>query len=132
MLSSPLSGDLNIVFIEFTFPDHGDVIEYYTSSTEYTFPGVYPDGSSIADDLATNGPIEKAQLLGEATEHYFETMSHNNLNVTVAIPRNPNRTDSMWYTDDDYSTNTSRLEQVVRKVYDEFPSMITNASVKIL
>lgn len=127
-LSSPLSGNLNVVFIEFTFPDHADQIEHYVSTSEYTFPGVYPDGSSIADDIANNGPIEKADLLGEATIHFFETMSHNNINVTFNYPRNPNRTDGMWYTVDNYSTAKSRLDQVLRSVYDEFPTIIDNAT----
>ncbi|PIQ09333.1 MAG: hypothetical protein COW71_07065, partial [Ignavibacteriales bacterium CG18_big_fil_WC_8_21_14_2_50_31_20] len=125
--NSPLSGNLNVVFIEFTSPNKGSIMKEYDSNTEYKLPGTYPDGSSIQEDIDNNGNIKAAWFLKTATIDFFETMSHGNVNVSFEIPRNPDRADSMWYTENDFSLSKTRLDEVLRAVYAKFPTIVNNA-----
>lgn len=136
-LTTPVSGDLKVVFIEYSFPDYPrDVAKYtdkFNAAGHYMKNlGTYPDGSSIYDDIHNNGPIIAAELQKDAVTHFFETMSHGNIDVTFDIPRNPRQTTGMWYTAHDSSyykpANKYAQRSILDSVYHFFPSLINNAN----
>ncbi|MEJ2053110.1 MAG: hypothetical protein P8X42_04235, partial [Calditrichaceae bacterium] len=119
-----------------SFPDMPRTIAKYTdrfneAGRHYKLLGTYPDGSFIYDDVHKNGPIVAAKLLGDAVKHFFETMSHGNIDVNFAIPRNPGNKDGMWYTHQNashYPNSRKSLSSVMDSVYQYFPNLINNAN----
>jgi|GEM_PF-5311056 len=138
VLVTQQTGHFNALVLIIGFPDR--VISWPTINNNANYPneyfpklGTYPNGITLRDEIATNGPVFAADWYKDTIEDFFNIESSGNCTVSITIPQMNNgtvpqttKTFSEWISS---NTNSIKTENVV---YNQYRQMIGEALSNLL